>query len=776
MGAKIIQQFAEMVGSDLVIENDSSRWPLLARLKVDDHEVQLAIHLAPVGESHRDRDGERRFQTPGKHAPIQAFDDRLTIVLGVSTKPAVLVAIDPTERVDRATRQSVFLPGEALDRAAANDWDELVKKSGEKMWVFRPSELIRFVREIAPTFGASSSTRKTTTTRGTMTEGASDDELSTIAELLADLSKRDEFRTPAELTQEELLPSEFDPQDVAFDSGDWLHRLCQLQGWLRLDDPITGSDPLALAGALMLAVGDGVDQATLLLANEPALTSLGVGKLVPRLEQAVAAKNAFLEKLNETDSVEQANAAWLEAWEEIESAAGKPPANINATVMAMRIKELAGLADVNRLELNPSYQRDVVWANSDSQKLIESILRGIPLPSIILNIPEGSKVHEIVDGKQRLTAILRFMGRHPDGAQYVKSQKEDPARLHSDYRALKKQLQLKAKEEREHYLPFPLAKFPKGDPLHPLSGKYYSEIVEHPVQIQGEELTVSDVFDGTDMAYQLPVITYRKTPLTEIHRVFRLYNKQGKHLNAEELRNAAYHELAITRLLLVLSGDNSDIASLVPFIPAELHDNLGEIGEILDSRNFGTARFRRTKVLSWVSSAVLHPLPPGPKDTIRTTSTSAHINNWLDAITDDPKHPLRKEARLVQLTRDLYATLDAHDECSDAWEPEFTHKKTPGDKWEELPLVGTLVGCFLAIVAGATSADIKRKQTALRAFTDKNRRPAKSQSRTQWIHIATIATGIAKILELDSDKVSAELSKRYGYACLPTLQKLIKKD
>ena len=48
--------------------------------------------------------------------------------------------------------------------------------------------------------------------------------------------------------------------------------------------------------------------------------------------------------------------------------------------------------------------------------LIESILRGIPLPSIIiLEQVDADRVtsYEVVDGKQRLTSILRFIGCHP---------------------------------------------------------------------------------------------------------------------------------------------------------------------------------------------------------------------------------------------------------------------------------------------------------------------------------------------------------------------------
>jgi hypothetical protein len=37
-----------------------------------------------------------------------------------------------------------------------------------------------------------------------------------------------------------------------------------------------------------------------------------------------------------------------------------------------------------RLNLEPAFQRQSVWSNTDRQLLIQSILEGIPLPSIYL--------------------------------------------------------------------------------------------------------------------------------------------------------------------------------------------------------------------------------------------------------------------------------------------------------------------------------------------------------------------------------------------------------
>lgn len=63
---------------------------------------------------------------------------------------------------------------------------------------------------------------------------------------------------------------------------------------------------------------------------------------------------------------------------------------------------------------NPLYQRGSVWKLEQRQLLIDSILRGMVLPSIYLRkLPSGNKYkYEIVDGQQRLRAIWHFFRRN----------------------------------------------------------------------------------------------------------------------------------------------------------------------------------------------------------------------------------------------------------------------------------------------------------------------------------------------------------------------------
>lgn len=66
------------------------------------------------------------------------------------------------------------------------------------------------------------------------------------------------------------------------------------------------------------------------------------------------------------------------------------------------------------LELSPPYQRGDVWGVKRQRNLIYSILMGVPIPSIIINdrfAAEWSQSEQIavIDGKQRITAVLAFL-------------------------------------------------------------------------------------------------------------------------------------------------------------------------------------------------------------------------------------------------------------------------------------------------------------------------------------------------------------------------------
>lgn len=75
----------------------------------------------------------------------------------------------------------------------------------------------------------------------------------------------------------------------------------------------------------------------------------------------------------------------------------------------MSIGEIANLYRDNEIDIHPEFQRFFRWSILQKSKLIESILLGIPIPSIFVSQREDG-VWDVVDGLQRLSTIFEFMG------------------------------------------------------------------------------------------------------------------------------------------------------------------------------------------------------------------------------------------------------------------------------------------------------------------------------------------------------------------------------
>jgi hypothetical protein len=77
-----------------------------------------------------------------------------------------------------------------------------------------------------------------------------------------------------------------------------------------------------------------------------------------------------------------------------------------------RIHDFVAWNDNKELELNPHFQRRSVWDPQARTLLIDSILRRMPVPKIYMRTKLDTRtkrsVREIVDGQQRLRAILGF--------------------------------------------------------------------------------------------------------------------------------------------------------------------------------------------------------------------------------------------------------------------------------------------------------------------------------------------------------------------------------
>jgi uncharacterized protein with ParB-like and HNH nuclease domain len=75
----------------------------------------------------------------------------------------------------------------------------------------------------------------------------------------------------------------------------------------------------------------------------------------------------------------------------------------------MSIGELTSMYKEGELDLNPDFQRFFRWNIHQKSKFIESILLGIPIPSIFVSQDSEGR-WDVIDGLQRLSTIFEFMG------------------------------------------------------------------------------------------------------------------------------------------------------------------------------------------------------------------------------------------------------------------------------------------------------------------------------------------------------------------------------
>lgn len=103
----------------------------------------------------------------------------------------------------------------------------------------------------------------------------------------------------------------------------------------------------------------------------------------------------------------------------------------------MSVGEIVSMYDNRKIIVDPDFQRLFRWNIGQNSKLIESLLLGIPLPSIFVFEKDDGN-WELIDGLQRISTILEFMGRlrSPDGGLHPPSALEATKYLPSLHNAV----------------------------------------------------------------------------------------------------------------------------------------------------------------------------------------------------------------------------------------------------------------------------------------------------------------------------------------------------
>ena len=88
-------------------------------------------------------------------------------------------------------------------------------------------------------------------------------------------------------------------------------------------------------------------------------------------------------------------------------------AEVRSDGYPMSIGELINLYRDGELDIHPEFQRFYRWSPEQKSRLIESILLGIPIPSIFVSQRDDG-VWDVIDGLQRLSTIFELVGELRD--------------------------------------------------------------------------------------------------------------------------------------------------------------------------------------------------------------------------------------------------------------------------------------------------------------------------------------------------------------------------
>lgn len=100
------------------------------------------------------------------------------------------------------------------------------------------------------------------------------------------------------------------------------------------------------------------------------------------------------------------------------------------------ISKLLKLYQEDKLNLNPPYQRNDIWALPTKKKLIDTMKDGFPLPNFFLYLNENG-IYEMVDGQQRTRTFLGYIsGMFPDSNRILFKDDPNPNFILQEYQLI----------------------------------------------------------------------------------------------------------------------------------------------------------------------------------------------------------------------------------------------------------------------------------------------------------------------------------------------------
>ena len=86
-----------------------------------------------------------------------------------------------------------------------------------------------------------------------------------------------------------------------------------------------------------------------------------------------------------------------------------PPSDIVAYNELRSCADLARMTEDGIIDLQPDFQRDVVWNSAEQTRFVDSLVKQLPIPSMCFAFDHTADKWIVIDGLQRMTSIVKFL-------------------------------------------------------------------------------------------------------------------------------------------------------------------------------------------------------------------------------------------------------------------------------------------------------------------------------------------------------------------------------
>jgi len=361
---------------------------------------------------------------------------------------------------------------------------------------------------------------------------------------------------------------------------------------------------------------------------------------------------------------------------------------INASVKQIDVTHLFNLVERGRLDLQPSWQRRDVWSLKKKRELIQSLLLGIPLPSIIIH--KHDETISIIDGKQRLTAIVKFM---------------------------------------RNEFKLPSFEVQRGHPLYECRGAWFAK--------EQKKSLPEAIRDNLELCL-IPVLEFNDVNERRLRQIFHLYNVSGTRLNAAEIRNAVYQSNPIHKVVYFLAGEASPAPDLGTGDFDEQESFSQELRATLPSTERYAAVGFLSRYLGYSRAAQADRSKP-----FSLASTAVTINRFFDYASRD-ENPAAVAREIIHAFRRAGDWFDIDDDRS-----AFYRRDEKGRR-KFNALVATTNMIASRFLHDAIESDLITEVDAANAAESVQvPYPKKQQRATIWDYQARLLIGLRNALGID---------------------------